>query len=291
MWMRLIYGVTIWFVMILSSASFLTDAHAQGRRRRPSRRITNPVAPRPTPPVNSSTDAQIISTAEDQSSSSANDPAADGNEAGGTRAGSGTRRGTGSETQNETQPESLQRTVNRLSSQVTGLTNDLNQLKEQQRTLINLERLTRTEQRAETLRAQQRDVMKQEADLQARAEALEYELRPESIERRAALSGSTRPEEARAQLQRQLQSEQERVRAQLNVLTSSRQRLETAVANADAETDRLRQLTDRDTSDEAQTNRRDSNQADTNATALPTRSTQSTNDASAPPSPPAAPPL
>lgn len=288
--MRLIYGAAILFVMIFSSM-FSPDAQAQGRRRRPSRRVTNPVAPRPSPPVSSSTDAEIISTADDQNSSSASDPATDSNDAGGARAGNVSRRGARAGARNESESESLQSTVNRLSTQVTGLTNDLNQLKEQQRTLINLERLTRAEQRAENLRAQLREVVKQEADLQARAEALEYDLRPESIERRAAVSGSSRPEEARAQLQRQLQSEQGRVRAQLEALTAGRQRLETAVANADTETERLRQLIDRDTNDEAQTNRRESNQTDVNA-ASPMRSTPSTNNGGAQPPPPAAaPPL
>ncbi len=277
---RLFCCVVFWLSLSFFLSSASPDAYAQqGRRRRPSRRVTNPVAARPTPPADSSStapDARIISTAEEQNSSGTNDP--NNSEVGGSRTANGARGGAArSETGNGTEGESLQSTVNRLSSQVSGLTNDLNQLKEQQRTLINLERLTRAEQRAESLRAQLRDVMKQEADTQARAEQLEYELQPEAIERRAATSGSSRPEEVRAQLQRQLQAERERVRTQLETFTLGRQRLETAVANADTETERLRQLIDRDTNDAAQTNRNDANPnaSSTTNTTSPARTTTS----------------
>ena len=286
--MRLLCCVAMWLAVTCFSLSLLPDAQAQGRRRRPSRRVTNPVAARPTAPAESSStapDASIISTAEGQTSPGTNDP--NNSEDGNKRTTNGTRGAARSEAGNGTEEESLQRTVNRLSTQVSGLTTDLNQLKEQQRTLINLERLTRAEQRAESLRAQLRDVMKQESDTQARAEQLEYELQPDAIERRAATSGSSRPEEIRAQLQRQLQAERERVRAQLETLTSGRQRLETAVANADTETERLRQLIDRDTNDATQTNRNDANQANPNAPST----TNTTSPARTTPSPDTAPPV
>ena len=47
--------------------------------------------------------------------------------------------------------------------------------------------------------------------------------------------GSTRPEELREQRRRQLEIERNGVRAQLNLLATSHTRLETAIAQADAE--------------------------------------------------------
>jgi chromosome segregation ATPase len=114
-------------------------------------------------------------------------------------------------------------------------------MEEQQRTLVDLERLSRAEQRAEGLRAQLRDVQMKEADLQARADQLEFDLKPENIERMTANSGSTRPEEVRDARRRALENERARVRSQLELMSQSRTRLESAIATADTEADRIRQ--------------------------------------------------
>jgi hypothetical protein len=119
-------------------------------------------------------------------------------------------------------------------------------MREQQRALVNLERLTRAEQRAESLRSQLRDVTDKEFALQERAAQIEDELRPENIGRRAALTGTLRPEELREQIQRSLERERERVRAQVQLLTTSRTRLEGAVGSADTEVERIRALIDAD---------------------------------------------
>ena len=100
------------------------------------------------------------------------------------------------------------------------------------------------EQRAENLRAQLREVLDKESALQARVQQLDYELQPESIQRRMALIGTTRPEEVREQIRRELESEKEKVRAQLDQLATSRTRLEAAIAAAEAEADRLRMRVD-----------------------------------------------
>jgi chromosome segregation ATPase len=144
----------------------------------------------------------------------------------------------------ESEQESMRRTVNRLSTQVNQLTDKLGQMEEQQRALVNLERLSRAEQRAENLRAQLRDVQAKEADLQARLEQLDYALQPENLDNALAGFGSTRPEQLREQRRRQLESERSRVRSQLDQLTNNRTRLESAIANADAEADKIRQLVD-----------------------------------------------
>jgi hypothetical protein len=84
------------------------------------------------------------------------------------------------------------------------------------------------------LRAQLLEVQAREEDLRLRAQQLEESLKPENIERSLAGVGSTRPEELRESRRRQLTIERNGVLAQLKLLESSRQRLETAISNAEA---------------------------------------------------------
>jgi len=93
-----------------------------------------------------------------------------------------------------------------------------------------------TESAAETvdkLKSQLIDVQAHEADLRARVAQLDESLKPENIERSLAGIGSTRPEELRESRRRQLQIEKDGVLAQLRTVETSRQRLETALANAE----------------------------------------------------------
>jgi septal ring factor EnvC (AmiA/AmiB activator) len=80
--------------------------------------------------------------------------------------------------------------------------------------------------------------------LEARAEDIEFSLKPENIERSTAGYGTTRPEELREQRRKQLENEKERVRKQLDQLAASRTRLEQAIATSDAEVERLRKKLD-----------------------------------------------
>ena len=65
----------------------------------------------------------------------------------------------------------MQQTINQLSNQVDKLNDKLTQMQQNDRTLIDMERLTRAEQRAENLRTQQVDVESKLADLQSKAGA------------------------------------------------------------------------------------------------------------------------
>jgi hypothetical protein len=89
-------------------------------------------------------------------------------------------------------------------------------------------------QNAENLRAQLRDTQLKEAELQYRLNQLDYELKPENIERYFAAVGSTRPEELREHRRRQLQLEKDALTSQLQSLGESKIRLETAITRADA---------------------------------------------------------
>jgi chromosome segregation ATPase len=144
----------------------------------------------------------------------------------------------------ESEQESLRRTISDLSGQLNKLTDKLNSMEEQQRSLVDIERLSRAEQRAETFRAQLRDVHAKETDLQAQLDQLDYALQPENIARAVGMYGTTHPEDAREQRRRQLENQKTRLRAQLDELGQSRTRLEAAIATADAEVDKLRQQMD-----------------------------------------------
>jgi len=113
-------------------------------------------------------------------------------------------------------------------------------MQEDDRYQMDMERLTRAEQRAEQLRSQLMDIQSKIADFEARLEQIEWALRPENLESSMAGYGSTRPEAARDARKKQLEGERTRVQAQLKLAESSKSRLEVAVSNADSEVDLLR---------------------------------------------------
>src|SRR5215211_2967158 len=86
----------------------------------------------------------------------------------------------------------------------------------------------------EKLRAQLLEVQGKEEGLRARVQQLDESLKPENIERSLAGIGSTRPEELRELRRRQLTIERDGVQAQLQTLETSKLRLESALANAEA---------------------------------------------------------
>jgi len=213
----------------------LVDGSAQSRRRRRSRRVRRPPVVRPvvTNPAIAAPGSELESIGPDGERiiSTADQPANETEQ--GSEAGSQKKI-------SPTKPADMQQTINQLSNQVDRLNDKLTQMQQNDRTLIDMERLTRAEQRAESLRAQQLDTESKLADAQSKLEQIEYQLRPENIER-AAGYGTTHPEEAREARRRQLENEKSRLQAQTKILETSRARLEASVATADAEVDSLRQ--------------------------------------------------
>jgi chromosome segregation ATPase len=212
------------------------DADAQRRRKRRARRVRRPVVTRPiiTNPAiapagseqpSGADNERIISTA-DQSTSE-------------TEQTEGAQPKKGNSSTRSSGDADMQQTINALSNQVDRLNDKLTQMQQNDRTLIDMERLTRAEQRAESLRAQQLDVESKLADLQSKVELIDYQLKPENIERAAGF-GTVHPEEAREARRRQLENERSRALAQIKILETSRTRLETSVATADTEVDSLR---------------------------------------------------
>jgi chromosome segregation ATPase len=134
----------------------------------------------------------------------------------------------------------MQQTITTLSNQVNKLNDKLSQMQEDDRYQMDMERLTRAEQRAEQLRSQLMDTQAKIGDFEAALEQIDFALQPENIESSTAGYGSTRPEQTREARKKQLEGQKSRVQAQLKLAESSKARLETAVANADSEVDTLR---------------------------------------------------
>ncbi len=231
---------SIYFVLSLFVLTTfgVTEIYAQKSRRKSAPRRTSSVVPRA--PINPAAqvrtlEPEVISRADDivqQENNSVGEAQTVIDPATG-RSQRRNRRGSGNgSTQNADAAE--------LARQVNALTNKIKSLEEQQRTVIDLERLTRAEERAENLRKQLADVIEREAAINSKLEQLDYQTRPENIQSETAVIGSLRPEDVRESRRKMLESEKTRIREQLTLLQTNRAKLETAVANADSLVERLR---------------------------------------------------
>lgn len=197
------------------------DVSAQTRRR--SRRAVQPITPQTAPDPNDP-DPQVVSTADD----------ANGNANGARRSAAK------SSAVNENDPQQMRRTIESLTNQVNKLSAQVTQMRQEQSAIFNMDLLSRAEQRAEAFHAQLRDLQDKEAQLQARADQLEYELQPENVQAKANLIGSLQPDKVREGITRQLEGERARVLKQISLLEADRPRLEAAAVNADQTVERLR---------------------------------------------------
>jgi chromosome segregation ATPase len=210
--------LTAVLALILMAGFLLVDSNAQKRRRRrraSAPRIENPAIYQPATTDNANSTGDTGNTGDTNAARPA-----------------------------EQDPETMKKTIHVLSTQVDKLTDKLTQMEESQRSLVDLERLSRAETRSAALRAELRDVQAKEADLQAKADQIDYDLKPENIERSTSGYGTTHPEELREQRRRQLESEKQRLQKQLDQLATSHSRLDEAIATSDAEIDRLRKKLD-----------------------------------------------
>ena len=224
---RFVRSVAALVILVVVLGLGFIEADAQTRRKRGSRRVTRPVITNPTITTEdgaAAAEPKVISTADEATTE-------------GDQGGETTKPRKKKPASSE---DDMQQTINALSNQVDRLTDKLTQMQGNDRSLLDMERLTRAEQRSESLRSQQFQAESKLADLQSQMDQLDYSLKPENIERVTSGYGTTRPEEARDSRRRQLESEKARLQVQIRLLETSRTRLETAVANSDAEVDLLR---------------------------------------------------
>jgi hypothetical protein len=110
----------------------------------------------------------------------------------------------------------------------------------QKRLLLNLDILTRAEQRSESLRKQVFEMIEKENAVKTKLDSLEYDLRPEVIERSTALIGSLRPEEIRASRRKSLEAERTNLQSLLTEIQRTRGTLELSLQRADVLVEKLR---------------------------------------------------
>ena len=110
----------------------------------------------------------------------------------------------------------------------------------QKRLLLNLDILTRAEQRSESLRKQLFEMIEKENSVKTKMDSLEYELRPEVVERSTAFIGSLRPEEIRASRKKSLESERANLQTLLTEIQRTKVSVELSLQRADSLVDRLR---------------------------------------------------
>lgn len=202
--------------MLIGGAAVATDAQSN-QPGRPAAR------PTPTPRVLSS-EAIIISRAEDLE----NEASPRGAERQDPIAGP--------------QQDAADRTIESLENRLRVL--EENKTKDpdavQRRLMMNLDILTRAEQRADVLRKQMFDLFEKETTILSRLDALDIEGREDMIERSVATMGSLRPEELRAAKRRQIEAERSNLQRLLGEIQRNRTMLEASVQKADELVDRLR---------------------------------------------------
>jgi hypothetical protein len=115
-----------------------------------------------------------------------------------------------------------------------------NKEEKQKRLLLNLDILTRAEDRASTLRRQLFEMIDKENTIKARLDAIENDIRPEAIERQVAMAGSLRPEELRAARRKSLEIEKSNLQSLLLQIQQTKTNLDQNVQRADAMVEKLR---------------------------------------------------
>lgn len=229
------------FGVLLSVCVCASDAAAQQKRRGKSKQTAIRTA-RPLPAVYpTDTEPTIISTAADMNEDEIKNPPNNITVSNSKPAG-------------QTAPINVENdSIRRLSRQVEALNKKISALEGQQKSLVDLEKLTRAEQRAETLRARLITTNEKIAELEARRRQITVELEPANIERAVAVVGTTRPEEARAARQLSLEKELENINTQLQMLTDARSKNEISLQNADRLVEKLQKTVDDADAEEQET--------------------------------------
>lgn len=110
----------------------------------------------------------------------------------------------------------------------------------QKRLLLNLDILSRAEQRAESLRKQNFELIEKENEVASKLGQIDSDIRPESIERTLSMTGSLRPEELREARRKKLESERKNLQTLLTEIQSTRAKLDQSLQRADNLVERLR---------------------------------------------------
>lgn len=210
----------------LCAAFAVSSGNAQTTRR--TKRTTKTVVtPTPLPQSN---DAAIISLANQNDTQ---------NQTNTTQNQTNQSTQTENTTQNTTQETP---SISELNERITQLETKPKETKDekQKRLLMNLDILSRAEQRTETLRKQLFEMIEKQNTIQARLEQIAYDSRPDVIERYAATIGSLRPETVREARKTTLESEKRNLESFFTQISTARAMLEQNVEKADMMVEKLR---------------------------------------------------
>ena len=213
-----IYAISVAVMLSFSTAVFSTNADAQAPRRKPK--------PMATPPTRVLTGAEIISQGAEEEPVEI----------------------TPIEKPTPKPPSTNSARLRNLSERLTKLENGQGSSydEQQKRLLMNLDIITRAETRAESLRKQLFEMIEKENTLKSRLDQIEFDMRPEMIERILQNGGSLRPEEVREAKRRSLEAERTNLQALLTSVQSNRANLEGAVSRAEQLVDKLRAKLEKD---------------------------------------------
>ncbi|QQS33439.1 MAG: hypothetical protein IPM50_02340 [Acidobacteriota bacterium] len=149
-------------------------------------------------------------------------------------------------TNTERLAELLER-VKRLESQKTSTSSAGDE--KQKALLMNLDIITRAEQRSDSLRKQLFEMIEKENTIKTRLEQIEYDARPDVVERSVQIAGSMRPEEVREARRRSLAAEKTNLQVLLTEIQSTRGNLAAALQRADMMVEKLRFKLEKDIDD------------------------------------------
>ena len=162
------------------------------------------------------------------------------------------------ETQVETLPETFDEKLDKISTRMKEMSTRVKTLEsskqreydeKQKRLLLNLDILTRAEQRAESLRKQLFDLVEKENSIKMKLETIDYDIRPEMIERQVAFAGTLRPEELREMKKKNLEAEKRNLESLLIQIQTTKTNLEQNVQKADLMVEKLRSVLEKDIDD------------------------------------------
>ena len=212
----IISGFVLAAVLVLSG---VTDAQTNRRKS----------IPIPAPTATPSSEPLIISRAEDFPDENSRAIPPDPNES-----------KTGADRTSVQSLEELGNRIRNLEAATTQTRSKPDPDEKQKRLLLNIDILTKAEQRSEGLRKQLFELMEKDGAIRTKIDSLDYNLRPEAIERTTAITGSMRPEELRASRQKSLESEKANLQKLLVEIDKSKASLEISLQRADALVEKLR---------------------------------------------------
>ena len=217
-------------LILMFGATFNLDA--QKRRRKTRSRRTTTALIQPTPALSpSTTEPEVISRAEDDLAG---------------------ENGVKTNNNGSINPDLPKLVTPTRPVKTVSASSNKSKSAEEDRSLIDLERLSLAEGRAEAFRKQLADVIERENALRTKIEQLDYQMRPEVVQSETSTIGSLRPEDVRDSRRKMLENEKTRANDQLNTVMESRTRLESAIVNADALVDKLRARVEAETSGDTQ---------------------------------------